>query len=48
MDSSRSPDQRRALSDELFKRMEAEAAKDPENFGMDYVHSFMLIKKVQE
>jgi len=48
LDSSRSPDQRRALSDELFKRMEAEAAKDPENFGMDYVHSFMLIKKVQE
>lgn len=45
LDESRREAERRKLSDELFKRFEGEIAKDPKGYGMDYVHSFLVVRK---
>lgn len=46
LDDRRSPAERHALVDELFERYAQEVAKEPSAHGMDYVHAFLLLEKV--
>lgn len=41
----RSPKEKQAIVDELFKRYENEVAKCPEDHGIDLVSAYMLIEK---
>lgn len=45
LDTSRTEAEKRALSDELFDRMARVCAECPTEFGMDYVHAFLVVSK---
>ena len=45
LSDKRSPEEKQAIVDELFKRYENEVAKCPEDHGIDLVCAYMLIEK---
>lgn len=46
LDESRPMNEREALVDEMYKRYEKIVAQDPSQHGMDYVHCYLLVEKV--
>jgi hypothetical protein len=45
LSDSRSPEEKRALSDELFERYAQDVSKSPADHGMDYVHCILVVEK---
>jgi hypothetical protein len=46
LDDSRSPAEKVKLVDELFSRWEKKVAQDPNEYHMDYVHTYAVIEKL--
>jgi len=46
LNDSRTPEEKKALVDELFERYAQDVAKSPEDHGMDYVHCILTLEKV--
>lgn len=45
LSDKRSPEEKQAIVDELFKRYENEVAKCPQDHGIDLVCAYILIEK---
>lgn len=48
LSESREEAERKALVEELYKRYETLVAQDPSAHGMDYVHAFMVLEKIEQ
>ena len=46
LSQSRSEKERNGIVDELFSRYAKTVSENPDDHGMDYVHAYLLIKKI--